>query len=473
MKRLALIIVMLLGFCSLSGAKIILSPLYGDGMVLQQQSETIIAGYASGKELTVTIPWVETPFIVPVKNGKFEVAINTPVASRQSYSMTFKDKDSEVVLKDVLVGDVWICSGQSNMEMTMKGYNGQPIKHSVEMAMQSAKYSDLVHMFTVGRCVAEKPRPTVRGTWRKSSPENVMTMSATAYCFAVALADALQIPIGIISASRSSSKIEVWMPQDLLKEKHGYDVEKINSDANIRDISKCGLYYNGMIAPLFNYKAKGFLWYQGESNRDNPEKYPELLASMVNHWRTSWGDTENRMPFVYVQIAPYRYTDKRGLEVPVFVEAQSKALEIIPNSAMTVTTDIGEMNCIHPSDKKTVGQRAAIEAMRLAYGVDITNASGMRPIECVFAEGKVDVSFSNASYGFMPVEPVYGFELAGADGVFYAADAVIVKNKPVVTVSSLKVTDPVTVRYAYRNYPGCNLVNTLGFPAYPFSRSKE
>lgn len=441
-------------------------------MVLQQQSETTITGYASGKELTVTIPWIDAPITVPVKNGRFEVAVNTPIASRQSYHMTFKDKDSEVVVKDVLVGDVWICSGQSNMEMTMKGYNGQPIKHSVEMAMQSAKYSDLVHMFTVGRCVADKPRPTVKGVWRKASPENVMTMSATAYCFAVALADALQIPIGIISASRSSSKVEVWMPQDLLKDKHGYDVEKINSDENIRDISKCGLYYNGMIAPLFAYKAKGFLWYQGESNRDNPEKYPELLASMVNHWRTSWGDTQNQMPFVYVQIAPYRYTDKRGLEVPVFVEAQSKALEVIPNSAMVVTTDIGDMNCIHPSDKKTVGQRAAIEAMRLTYGMEITNASGMRPTECIFSGGKVDVSFSNASYGFMPVEPVYGFELAGADGVFYTADAVIVKNKPTVTVSSSKVKEPIAVRYAYRNCPECNLENTLGYPAFPFSRKK-
>lgn len=449
-------------------ARIILPPLIGDRMVLQQQDDIILRGHASGKNVCFSASWIDGEIEVPVLDGKFEVQIKTPVASRNPQIMTFRDKDSEIVISDILIGEVWICSGQSNMEMTMRGFSGQPIKESLQAVMQSSKYSDLVHVFSVSRVVAERPRPTARGQWIKASPDKIMNVSATAYHFAVALADALQIPVGVITASRSSSAIEAWMPKEILKEQFGYDVEAINANPDIRDVAKCGMYYNGMLVPLFGYSARGFLWYQGESNRHAPEKYPSLMEAMVKDWRKNWGDTDNQMPFIFVQIAPYSYGNVNGVEVPRIVEAQVKSLELIPNSAIVATTDIGEENCIHPSDKKTVGMRAAVEALRLSYGIDIPDASGMMCTKVEYSPDKVVLSFKNASYGFTPVDEVRGFELSGTDGRFYPAVVEVAKNKKSLILTSAHVAQPVGVRYAYKNWPECNLKNSLGYPLLPF-----
>lgn len=460
----------MLFFCCavVAHARIILPPIIGDRMVLQQQNDIILKGHASGNFVLFSASWIEGEIEVPVRDKQFEVRIKTPEASRDYQRMTFKDKDSEIVISDVLIGEVWICSGQSNMEMTMRGYSGQPIKGSLQTVLQSSKYSDLVHVFSVSRMATDMPRPTARGQWTKASPDKTMNFSATAYHFAVALADALQIPVGVITASRSSSAIEAWMPKEILKDQFGYDVESINADPNIRDVSKCGMYYNGMLAPLFGYSARGFLWYQGESNRHAPETYPLLMQAMVSDWRQNWGDSDHQMPFVFVQIAPYSYGNANGVDVPRIVEAQVRALALIPNSAIVATTDIGEENCIHPSDKKTVGIRAAVEALRLSYRMNVPDASGMRCRQVDYSGNQVVLSFMNASYGFTPVDKIKGFEIAGSDGIFYPADAEVVKNKKSLILTSSNVAQPICVRYAYKNWPECNFKNSLGYPLIPF-----
>lgn len=470
MRKSTLFILAFLLCVGIADAKVVLPPVFSDNMILQQQSEVKIWGRAGGRTVACQASWLSEPVTVTVREKAFELSLPTPHGSFAAQTVVIKDSDSEVTLNNVLIGDVWVCSGQSNMEMTMRGYSRQPVHNALQSILESARYEDRVHIFTVARTESDKPKAVARGSWKPASPESVTTTSATAWYFAKALADAVDVPIGIITASRSSSNIETWMPKSLLAERFGYDVEKINSDPNIRGIYKCGFYYNGMLVPLFGYGAKGFLWYQGESNRKNADKYHLLMQAMVEDWRSNWGDTKNTMPFIYVQIAHYAYdNDPDGLAAPRVFEAQQKALALIPNSAMVVTSDVGERNCIHPSRKDVIGARAAVEALRLAYGIRIPDTGGVRlHLESV-AGNKAILSYENAEYGLLPSEgPVLGFEVAGEDSVFHPAEANILGSKARIMVSSPEVSRPVAVRYAFRNFIENNLTNTFGYPAFPY-----
>ena len=194
-------------------------------------------------------------------------------------------------------------------------------------------------------------------------------MSAAAYYFARTLTETLGVPVGIVSTSWGGSKIEAWMDPASLRAM-GYDVEAINANPKIQQRAKCGLLYNGLIAPVAGYTARGFAWYQGESNRKEAGIYARLMQEMVRFWRAEWGDTQNRMPFLYVQIAPYFYNDAAATDGVLIMEAQSDALELIPNSAMIATTDLGEELTIHPRRKREVGERLAAEAMIRETGCD-------------------------------------------------------------------------------------------------------
>lgn len=455
--------------CGAAQAKVVLPALFADHMVLQQQAEVKLWGRAAGR-VTVSASWTEETYSAEASGGVWSVMLPTPAGSCRPQTLTVRDADSEVVLRDVLVGEVWICSGQSNMEMTLRGYARQPVAGALRTALEAPHYRDRIRMLRVERKEADRPRTGMRGRWEVPSAQTALATSAVAWHFARALADAIAVPVGIITASRSSSKIEAWMPQELLAEKFGYDVETINADPAIRGISKCGLYFNGMLAPLVGFPARGFLWYQGESNRDNPETYARLLEAMAAEWRARWGDAKQEMPFIYVQIAPYAYDERPdGFDAPRVVEAQLRALDRIPQAAMVATTDLGQSDCIHPADKRTVGERAAVEALRMVYAQDIPDASGMRPSGVEFAGRKAVVTFDNAQYGLLPcAEPVTGFEVAGEEGIFHPAEARIVANRPAVEVASPEVPRPTAVRYAYRNYAPGNLRNTLGYPAFPF-----
>ena len=459
-------------FFSLGGveAKVVLPYMFSDNMVLQRQSQVKLWGHAGGKTVTCSASWLDAPVTVPVKDNTFELSLSTGDGSFEPRTITIQDSDSKVSIGNVLIGDVWICSGQSNMEMTMRGFDRQPVNNAMKTVLESGRYQDRIRIFTVARNESEKPKFSVRGKWLDSSPESVINASATAYYFARTLADAVHVPIGIITASRSASKIEAWMPEDLLASKFGYDVKKINSDPKIRGIHKCGLYYNGMLTPLLGYGAKGFLWYQGESNCSNADQYHLLMQAMVAEWRSHWEDTGKGMPFIYVQIAPYSHNGNAdGFDAPKVAEAQQKALKLIPNSAMVTTTDVGEKTCIHPAAKDIIGQRAAVEALRLAYGITIPDACGvMLHLESI-AGNKVILSYDNAEYGLLPSDAdVTGFEVAGEDRVFYPAEANILGSKSRIMVSSEKVSKPVAVRYAFRNFMESNLHNTLGYPAFPY-----
>lgn len=473
MKRTLLLLILLTLTLSARG-KVGVSPLFSDHMVLQQQSRVNLWGTSDRKEVTVAPSW-GAPVQAKVKEGRWQAEIPTPAGSFDKHRITLSDADSTVEIADLLIGEVWICSGQSNMYMPLRGYTGQPVAGSFETMLQATRYADRIRMITLPKRDAETPQRDFEGVWEVPTPQTVLLMSATAYHFARTLTEALDLPVGIVSTSWGGSAIEAWMSPDDLREM-GYDVAKINADPQLDARRRCGTIYNGLIAPVEGFTARGFAWYQGESSLRTADRYAEQMERMVRFWRTQWGDTQARMAFLYVQIAPYGNKDAADIQAPLLMEAQIDALERIPNSALICTTDTGEKSCIHPSDKQSVGRRLAAQALRRCYGVKLPNEAveGVRFENAEFADGKAVVTFLNARYGLTPQdEPIVGFEVAGSDGVFYPAEGRIVKSKPVVEVSAPEVPQPVAVRYAFRNFTPTNLHNTLGQPAFPFRSDRK
>ncbi|WP_302605134.1 sialate O-acetylesterase [uncultured Alistipes sp.] len=449
-------------------AKVTLPALFGDNMVLQQQREVRIWGYSDRGEVALRTSWSDETHRAKVRDGRWQIAVQTPAGSYEPQTLTVSDTDSETTLHNVLVGEVWVCSGQSNMYMPLRGYTGQPVDEALPTVLEAGEYRDRIRMITLPKREAETPQRDFEGRWEIPSPETALRMSATAYYFARTLTQALGVPAGIVSTSWGGSKIEAWMDPATLAEL-GYDVEKINADPKVEPRAKCGLLYNGLIAPITGFAARGFVWYQGESNRREAPHYARLMERLAAYWRAQWGDTKNRMPFLYVQIAPHAYKQASGIDAALLVEAQSDALERIPNSAMVATTDLGDERCIHPSRKRPVGERLAAAALVKAYGRKMPDALAVRFAGAEFADGKAVVRFDNARLGLTPQnKEITGFELAGADGIFHPATGRIVTSKPMVEVTSPEVPEPTAVRYSFRNYAPGNLSNTLGIPVIPF-----
>ncbi|MDE6507630.1 MAG: sialate O-acetylesterase [Alistipes sp.] len=456
-------------------AKIALPALFGDNMVLQQQCEASLWGRSDASEVIVRTSWSDEEFRAEVRDGRWKLALPTPAASYEPQTLTLRDADSQTTLRNILIGEVWICSGQSNMYMPLRGYTGQPVAEALPTILEAAEYRDRIRMITLPKRDAATPKDDFEGRWEAASPATAPRMSATAYFFARSLTQALDTPVGIVSTSWGGSKIEAWMDPASLSEL-GYDTAKINADPKTDARTRCGTIYNGLIAPVAGFAARGFVWYQGEANRKGAARYARLLERMAADWRTQWNDPKNRMPFLYVQIAPYSYKNSAATEAAQLMEAQSDALELIANSAMISTTDLGEEDCIHPARKRPVGERLAAAALVKAYKHKLADALAVRFAGAEFTGGKAVVRFDNARYGLTPqTEEITGFELAGADGRFHPATGRIVVSKPIVEVTSPEVPQPTAVRYSFRNYAPGNLANTLGMPVVPFrtDRTKE
>ncbi len=455
-------------------AKITLSPLFSEGMVLQQESATMLWGYSDQTSVEITSSWGATATAQVDKSGYWSTTLLTPKGSFQREYLILNDKEEELTLREVLIGEVWICSGQSNMYMTLRGYNGQPVQGAFEAALASSQQSGRIRMITLEKEAAYTPQRSFKSKgWLSPSPETVWQMSALAYHYAVALSQELKLPVGIISTSWGGSAIEAWMhPEDLRT--MGYDVEGINADPKIEVRRQCSTLYNGLIAPIEGYTAKGFLWYQGESNRHTADRYAEQMERMVASWRQAWPMGE-KMPFYYVQIAPYSYNDSDGIDAPLLVEAQIEALKRIPKAGMVSTTDLGQERCIHPARKEILALRLAALALKESYGRNLPKEMcyPMQIDEVVYSEGKAHVKLRNARWGLTPeLEPILGFELAGEDGRFYPAEAEIVRSKGEVIVHCNEVPHPTALRYAFRNYTPTNLSNTLGQPLLPYRSDK-
>jgi sialate O-acetylesterase len=442
-------------------AKVKLPSIFGDNMVLQQQSNTAIWGTAE-KNSTVSIStsWNKKTYSAKTDGeGKWKIKVSTPSAGGP-YSMTIND-GSPLKLNNVMIGEVWVCSGQSNMEMPVKGYMNQPVAGSNEAIVTSANPS--IRLFTVTKATSLQPMDDFTGSWMLCEPGNVSEFSATAYFFGLMLNKVLKIPVGLINTSWGGTRIEPWMSEAGFKNFDFVKMPDKNLQGNISPQTPTVL-FNAMINPMAGYGIRGAIWYQGESNRNEADKYVLLLPGLVENWRAVWGVGD--FPFYFVQIAPFDYGTE-GLSSAYLREAQLKASAAIANIGMACIMDIGEKDNIHPANKKTGSDRLALLALAKTYGMSGFAFTGPELKETKIEGPVVKLTFSNAANGLTSYgKELSCFEVAGENKKFYPAKASI--NGGGVTLFSPQVSVPVAVRYAFKDFIVGDLFNTEGLPASSF-----
>lgn len=481
-KRILPIIFALLFVATLLQAKVSLPSFFSDNMVLQQQTDVAIWGTTDKGAVKVRIypSWTRQKYSVNAdENGKWFIRIPTPEAGGP-FSITFNDGE-KTVIENVLLGEVWFCSGQSNMEMPMKGFRSQPVQGAVDVIM-SAKASAPIRMCTIEKRAAKEPLDTTQNTWKENTPEAVANASAVAYFFAVRLQTVLDVPVGILISAWGGTPIEAWMNRETIEKDFGdqFDLSFLDNESLPEKAQKlpCTL-FNGQVAPLIPFTFKGMLWYQGEENRMRPEQYVRLQPAYVQMMRSLFQNPD--APFYFVQIAPWKSKHPENITIPLFNEAQEKTLALIPNSGMAATVDIGEYGTIHPCRKKEVGDRLALLALTKTYGIQgaVVGSSSYKESvgldaespsykEAVFVDGKAIVTMKVGKLGLSPIgQDLEGFELAGADGLFYPATGTV-KDRYTLEVISPDVPSPVAVRYCFHNWSRGTLYNCFGIPALPF-----
>ncbi len=469
MKRILLTI--LFSALTLSGlrAEIRLPDIMSDNMVLQQKSKANIWGWAeSGSKVSVSVSWDKAKYSTTAdENGKWMVAVATPEATAAPQTITIREnKDKPVTISNVLIGEVWFCSGQSNMQMTLAGYTSQPVEGAVETIMNSAKYPN-VRVAWIPKRSALEPKDIVDGRWMESNPENAGLFSAAAYHFAIRTSESLGIPVGVICSSWGGSHIEGWMPKEILETLGEKDIDERAANEKLGN-ARPTVMYNAMVHPVQDYTIKGFLWYQGCSNVKTYKRYAKYQSEMVRHWRELWGLGE--LPFYFVEIAPYGY--RNGQQGYMIREAQRNSLKLIPNSGMAATGDLVkpyERGIIHPCMKKEVGERLARLALEHTYEVKGIEGDAPEFVKMQVSEdgSSAKIHFTSCREGFSTTGSIKGFTVAGEDRMFYPAKATVNKDRTI-TVSSPNVDNIVAVRYLYDNFYIANLHNMVGLPVLPF-----
>ena len=469
--------------------------MFGNHMVLQRDQAVPVWGWAApGDEVTVNFAGQKKTAIANA-DGKWMVELDPLKASMESQKMGVARGADAILIEDVLVGDVWLGSGQSNMHFQMSGVMDS--REEIAAADDPA-----VRFLTVEAQFGQEPKADAQGTWKPISPTTAAGCSAVAYYFARDLRRKLGVPIGLLISSVGGTRIESWMRSETLApiaeaapliqkwknispEEFGniattysdfqHQRDKVHPQA-VKDAKAKGepvppapqapkmrchdcpsALHNGMIAPLQPFAIRGVIWYQGESNSGQPASYEKLLPALIADWRRVWGAG---LPFLFVQLAPHRNTH------PAFREAQQRIWQTTPNTAMVVTTDVGDANNIHPTRKRPVGERLALAARALSHGEKVEYSGPV--FESMQIEGnRAVISFTHVGAGLMTKgDSLEGFTLAGTDGRFHAAKAVI--EGSTVLATSDKVEKPVAVRYGWAMMPDGNLFNREGLPAAPF-----
>lgn len=450
-------------------AEVKLPSIFTDNMVFQQQAECAVWGWAkAGSTVTVAPSWGKLKYTTKVDAaGKWRLKVKTPAAGGP-FELTVSD-GTPVKLKNVLVGEVWLCTGQSNMEMPMKGFKGQPVLNSNEAIIKSSNPN--IRLYNVPRNSRTEPKDNSKPfAWWAAEPEAVSNFSATGYYFGRQLNEMLHVPIGLINCSYGGSTIEAWMDAETLRQFAGVTIPPKTDSIKVVNRTPTTL-YNGMLHPIVGYGIRGAIWYQGESNYEHPDEYPARLAALVKEWRTEWGMGE--FPFYYAQIAPYNYAqlppyNKGGKFNSAFLrDAQRKAETQIPNAAMAVLLDVGEEASIHPMRKEPGGTRLALLALTKTYGLKGFGAISPAYESMEVKDGAIAVKFKDAPNGMSSFgQELTGFEVAGADQKFYPAKTAI--NGSLITVSSEAVKAPVAVRYAFQDFTRATLFSNEGLPVSSF-----
>lgn len=453
-------------------AKVELPDIISSNAVLQQNSDAKLWGWSKpGSTVKITPSWNNHQYTAKSdsKTGRWEVAVATPGASYTPYSITFDDGDGEEKIDNILIGEVWFCSGQSNMEMPLRGFGIQPVEGAAEAIAYSGKYPG-IRMANIPKREAYTPQEKVEGKWKTSNPADAGEFSALAYFFAQSLTDILDVPVGIINCAYGGSKVEGWIPKWKLDTYPGWDMAAEENNKDMGDWERIGVMYNAMLKPVLGYTVKGFLWNQGESNVGRHDEYPQHQKDMVEIWRDEWGLGE--LPFYFVELPGWNYDDPENDNAAKFRECQHRAAEILPNSGIVCTTDLVypyEVADIHARKKKEIGERLAFMAAGRTYGVQGIHST-YPSFKSVDLKGdKAVLTFNNTTGGLNPNMNLPGFEVAGEDKVFYPATATEDWNYPyTVTVSSDKVKDIKAVRYCFKNFAIGQLKDMYGLPLIPF-----
>ncbi len=473
MKRTLSILIALLLFTT-AEAKLSLSNLCSDGAVLQQNTEATLWGTSDpGAQITVTPSWSSSSFKGKAdSDGNWSVKVKTPAASYKAYSITVKGGGSTIKINDILIGEVWLASGQSNMEMPMRGFFNCPVENALEYICAPAA-TDKIRMFTVPLKQSFEPLEEVEGEWKGAEPSTIPDMSATAFFFARKLNEILDVPVGIVSCAYGGARIESWTPKSILETYQDEDLSREAVEAQSHYIRPY-LAYNAMLCPVMGYTVKGFIWYQGCSNIGKHEQFTERMSTMVRHWRECWNDTEAKLPFYMVEIAPYRY--KPATEVSyasLLRQAQHEAAKVIPNSGIVVTNDLAEpyeKDNIHPAKKKEVGDRLAYLALNRDYGYSRIPCNSPEAVKCYRLEGtnELAVELTDTDNGLSRWMEIEGLEVAGSEGIFYPVTFAYFEWGKYLRIRSEFVFDPCEVRYGWGDFNPGNLKNTEGLPVSPF-----
>jgi sialate O-acetylesterase len=354
------------------------------------------------------------------------------------------------------------------MEMPMKGYAGQPIFGAANAVAKSNNPN--LRLFSVTRDKGSKtPLKDAEkySAWQQATPESVMKYSAVAYFYGQQLQEILDVPVGLILSSWGGSSVQAWTSNEALSKYQKIDLT--DRDINVKPNSIPTALFNSMINPLIPYTIKGAIWYQGEANVEQATKYKELFPAMVEDWRTRWGI--GNFPFYYAQVAPYIYGGNDLISInknsALIRESQLQCLDIIPNSGMAVTMDIGAQNSIHPPKKKEVADRLLYNALHQTYGFKSINYAGPVFDSMEAKDNGLIIKFKNEDYGVYCYNELEGFEIAGNDKIFYPANAKIVDRKKVM-VSNVNVLNPIAIRYCWNNWAVGTLFNTNLLPASSF-----
>jgi sialate O-acetylesterase len=450
-------------------AQILLPKVLGNNMVLQRNAPVPIWGTAAaGEKVTVKFN-KQTKTTITDASGKWQVKLDPMPASAKPATLIITGSNI-TKLQNILVGEVWLCSGQSNMQYEMRK-NSKVKKPDTSTAnspvdeLENA-YNPQIRIFLVTQKNLLKP-DSIHSGWSVAEDSALRAFSAAGYFFAKHLQHDLKVPVGIISSAVSGSRIEPWVSQQ------GFDAIPYFKANNIKIDGDPGKFYAKMIQPVAPFALKGFLWYQGESNCFLGEtiSYTYKMEALINNWRKLWGD--KTLPFYYVQIAPYYYSQGKGPVIytqftePELREAQAAALQI-PHTGMIVTTDLNDdLKNIHPPFKWEVGRRLELQALANTYKQPVA-FSGPVYKSMKISGNKIILTFDHVGTGLASHnnKPLTDFAIAAADGSFIVADAIIKGNT--VEVSASSITNPVAVRFAWSESAQPNFFNKDGLPAMPF-----
>lgn len=470
MKKAEIIVAAAL-LCALpSWAEVKMPAFFGDNMVIQQNTDAPLWGTANPHSVVIVTPsWDGKEYRTTAdKEGKWKLSIPTPTAGGP-YTITLSD-GTPLTLSNVMSGEVWLCSGQSNMEMPMKGFKNQPVE-GANMATLHSRNPNL-RLFTIARKSSTIPETDVTGRWEEATPASVREFSATAYFFGREIQEYLDIPVGLICVAWGGSACEAWMDSEMLQSfpdalaripRPGEKIKSKNRTPNVL--------FNGMLSPLIGMAMQGVIWYQGEDNWNRAHSYADMFSMMIGGWRRLWkrGD----FPFYYCQIAPYDYSLITEKGKPVYNsaylrEAQAQVEQRVPNTGMAVLMDAGWPEGIHPPKKHLAGERLALLALAKTYGVEGIGAESPVYKSMEVKGDTVVISFDRAPEWIAGKQSYNSkqFKLAGEDRVFYPADAWIYRSK--VMVKSDSVPNPVAVRYAFENASEGDLFSPDGLPVPSF-----